>query len=82
VIDGPPVLEIIDRKLDYGVAHPDNDSAASTYPCDRCALSVRPDTGELVLLWLCGGINWSISRANPDHDRHRGHLHAGRFALP
>lgn len=74
-------LKIIDRAPDYGVAHASEDCSASR-PCPKCALAVRPDTGEIVLLWLCGGINWSISRETPDHDRHRRDFEAGLLKLP
>jgi hypothetical protein len=63
------VLEIIDTP-DYTVAHPD-DTADLDEPCHQCALAVRPDTGELVLLWLVGGMSWSVSRNQPDYKRHR-----------
>jgi hypothetical protein len=58
---------------DYGVAHPDEGCADSS-ECAKCAIAIRPDTGELVLLWLCGGINWSLSRETPDYERHRREL--------
>lgn len=74
-------LKIIDRSPDYGIAHPDED-ATDDSGCYNCALAVRPDTGEIVLLWRCGGINWSISRETPDHDRHRNDLEAGRISVP
>lgn len=64
-------LKIIDRRPEYGIAHPDNGRRDSRDKCARCALAVRPDTGEIVLLWLCGGINWSISRNMPNYKRHR-----------
>jgi hypothetical protein len=75
-------LEIIDRAPDYSVAHPHDDCSDGDHPCDKCALAVRPDTGEMVLLWLCGGINWSISRDTPDYERHRDDVHAGLIGLP
>jgi hypothetical protein len=54
------------------VAHPTDGVTTDTdEKCDKCALAIRPDTGEIVLLWLCGGINWSVSRETPDYERHR-----------
>lgn len=81
---GGVTLEIIDPAPDYGIAHPyENVNATrSCEPCEKCALAVRPDTGEMVLLWLCGGINWSISRHTPDHTRHRRDVDAGLIGLP
>jgi hypothetical protein len=75
-------LEIIDRAPDYDVAHPTDPITGGGVPCPKCALAVRPDTGELVLLWLCGGINWSISRNMPGHGRHRRDLNAGLIEMP
>ena len=72
-------LEIIDTP-DYDVAHPEQTD--SDEPCHQCALAVRPDTGELILLWLCGGINWSISRNQPHYRKHRRDVDSGRIQLP
>ena len=66
-------LKIIDRRPDEGIAHPDF-GKHSREQCTMCALAVRPDTGEIVLLWLCGGINWGVSRNMPDYRRHRRDL--------
>ena len=52
----------------YNVAHPDESEPEL---CTKCALARRSDTGETLLLWCCGGINWSVSRHDPQHARHR-----------
>jgi hypothetical protein len=57
---------------DFGIAHPDYED---TGPCSLCALVIRPDTGEIILLWKCGGINWSVSRNMPNFKRHRKELY-------
>lgn len=59
------------------LGHPEYSEAHPGEPCDdgdvceRCAIAERLDTRERVLLWLCGGINWSISRHDPRYARHR-----------
>jgi hypothetical protein len=58
----------------YGEAHPD-EPCDGTH-CDRCAIARRHDTGELVLLWLCEGKNWTVSRHDPQWARHREEIHA------
>ncbi len=57
----------------YSVAHPGEPCDAGEV-CERCVIAERQDTGERVLLWLCGGINWSVSRHDPNAERHRAEL--------
>jgi hypothetical protein len=73
-------LELLERP-EYLVAHPnEQDDALNPGRCGMCALAVRPDTGELVLLWRCGGLNWSVSREDPHHERHHREITGvGRF---
>lgn len=59
------------RRPRYGDAHPDDSLMVVDGECDSCAIATRVDTGEPVLLWLCGSVNWSISRHDPHVDRHR-----------
>jgi hypothetical protein len=61
------------RFASYNEAHPDEDWHAGEM-CPSCAWGERPDTGERVLLWLAGGIDWVVSRNSPDADRHRDEL--------
>lgn len=63
------LLEVIERP-EYAVAHPDD---GWTGKCPGCALAIRPDTGELLLLWRCKG-NWGVSRETPEHERHRAEI--------
>jgi hypothetical protein len=55
-------LPIVDRNPPYKVAHPHEDGDGK---CDKCAIVRHPITGEIFLVWCCGGINWSVSRENP-----------------
>jgi hypothetical protein len=56
------------RFAPYADAHP-----GETYlgECDSCVIAERLDTSEEVLLWLCDGINWAVSRHDRDYFRHR-----------
>ena len=68
-------LEFLEHP-EYVIAHPDC-YYINTF-CDLCALVIRPDTGEIVLLWRCGGEitgNWSVSRNMPNYKRHRKELY-------
>jgi hypothetical protein len=62
----------------YHVAHPTETHLAAPHErCEQCLLAIRPDTGELVLLWGCGygeTKNWTISRDDPEEARHRREL--------
>jgi hypothetical protein len=73
------MLEIIERP-DHGIGHPEDPSDAK--PCAMCALAIRPDTGELVLLWLVGNMHWSVLRNQPGYKRHLRDVLAGRIELP
>lgn len=61
---------------EYAVAHPVEakyENAGPDYECNLCLLAVRPDTGDIILLWGCGylePINWGISREDPNYARH------------
>lgn len=68
-------LEVIERP-EYEIAHPGD---GWTGRCNGCALAVRPDTGELVLLWRCGQANWGVSRETPEYERH--HAEISRLGL-
>lgn len=57
----------------YAVAHP-GELCDPLERCTRCALATRPDTGETVLLWQAGGKDWTVSRADPQWQRHRADL--------
>lgn len=54
----------------YADAHP-GEACDPAERCVRCAIARRPDTHELVLLWLAGDIDWTVSRADPEWARHR-----------
>lgn len=58
----------------YTEAHPGEPSDAHER-CTRCARARRKDTGELVLLWLCEGKNWGVSRHDPNYLKHRTELY-------
>ena len=66
--------------LDYPfstIAHPEYKYPAND-TCIFCALVIRPDTGEIVLLWRCEGEitgNWEVSRNMPNFKRHRKELY-------
>lgn len=66
-------LEILDIP-DYCIAHPE-DTTDSLDLCKFCLLVIRPDTGEIVLLWKCGKTNWAVSRNMPQYKRHRRELY-------
>lgn len=52
----------------HEAAHPGEDGRE---PCTKCALAIRPDTGEIVLLWQSNDVHWSVSRNDPNFERHR-----------
>lgn len=60
----------------YVIAHP-GESCDRLERCPRCAIALRPDTGEIVLLWLAGEQEWTVSRADPEWERHRAQFAAG-----
>jgi hypothetical protein len=68
---GETRLAVLDYP-DYDVAHPGEEAIGQ---CTGCLLAVRPDTGEIVLLWgiWYGGthVKWSVSRSDPNYARHR-----------
>lgn len=74
---------------EYAVAHPDEplfDPHRANEPCERCLLAIRPDTGELVLLWGAygdhdGPVHYSLSRETPDFPRHSREIY-GRERAP
>lgn len=74
-IYGLPV-EIVDHPA-YHLAHPgEPDSGVPDDAiCENCAIAVRPDTGELLLLWCCEGKNWGISREMPEYERLRTEIY-------
>jgi hypothetical protein len=55
-------LPVLDAKPEYALAHPEEAHIGGH--CDKCVLALNPLTGDIILLWCCGGINWSISREN------------------
>ncbi len=71
-----PVLEIPCEVLEmappYHVGHPDEHDCGGK--CEKCALVIHPVTGEIILAWLVGGINWSVSREDPFSTRKRESL--------
>jgi hypothetical protein len=71
--DLPAMTLVVLQAADMAVAHP-RDVYGPNGPqgyCRQCVYAVRPDTGEIVLLWLCERKNWTVSRENPEYDRHR-----------
>jgi hypothetical protein len=48
----------------YSEAHP-GEACEADETCERCAIGEEIGTGTRALLWLCGGVNWSINRADP-----------------
>lgn len=63
----------------YSEAHPDEEGDE---PCTQCAVARRHDTGESVLLWMCEGKNWIVSRADPEWSRHRTELDTAASVRP
>lgn len=67
-------LEFLDYPFN-AVAHPDY-KYPETDTCILCALVIRPDTGEIVLLWKCGSVgNWGVSRNMPHFKQHKKELY-------
>lgn len=66
-------LRVIGHPL-YAVAHPGEPVDEPDAECDRCVIAERTDTGARVLLWLCGGLTWSVSRADPNYATHKAAL--------
>lgn len=68
-------LEFVEHPR-YADAHP-GEPCAPDDVCTSCARARRPDTGETVLLWLAGGLNWVVSRHDPAWERHRADFATG-----
>lgn len=66
---GDARLSFVEHPL-YAAAHP-GEECDPQERCTRCAIAVRPDTGEKVLLWQAGGKDWTVSRVDPEWARHR-----------
>jgi hypothetical protein len=71
-----PTVSVNDHVLDfvrlafYAEAHPDEVCNPDEL-CEKCIIARRRDTGEHVLLWLVGEINYSVSRHEPNYERHK-----------
>lgn len=70
---GDTPLTFLDFPL-YSQAHPGEDCEPHER-CTKCALALRQDTNETVLLWQCEGKNWTVSRHDPEWSRHREEIH-------
>ena len=68
---GNMTLEFLDFPY-YTVAHPGEFSPKLDL-CTRCALGIRKDTGDIVLLWRTGN-NFTVSRADPHYAKHKREL--------
>lgn len=73
-------LTFVEHPL-YKDAHPGEDAGEGEL-CTQCAWATRPDTGERVMLWLCGGIEWVVSRESPNWERHREEFHRETTEAP
>lgn len=71
---GAAALEFIAHPP-YALAHP-GEASDPVERCTQCAIALRRETGEVVLLWLAGGKDWTVSRADPAWAHHREQLAA------
>ena len=64
-------LTFIEHPL-YLTAHPnEGEEATPDERCCECAIVQRPDTKAQVLVWRCGGKHWSLSRHDPEFEKHQ-----------
>lgn len=63
-------IEILEVGLDRSIGHP-NDGDEDVGICQKCALGIHPETGELIVLWLFNCMqSATISRYYPQSKEH------------
>lgn len=54
----------------YTLAHP-GEPCDPGEQCTKCCVAIRQDTNEKVLLWLAGEKEWTVSRHDPNFEKHQ-----------